>query len=144
MSNIPSPGMYAVITFPVLNRTLAIFLSPELGFLGFVVPTFIHTPFSSGRFFSCGERSFRAPWVIRPWRRTWINVHFGAREAGSARRARVCETFWKAVAAIEGCAARTDGSSECVSAEGRRRRRKSVTGIVAGVVLKVGVVVDES
>lgn len=52
--------MYAVITFPVLNRTLAIFLSPELGFLGFVVPTFKHTPLSSGRFANWGDRSFRA------------------------------------------------------------------------------------
>lgn len=58
------------MTFPVLNLTLAIFLSPELGFLGFVVPTFKHTPLSSGLFFSCGERSFRAPCDIRPWRRT--------------------------------------------------------------------------
>jgi hypothetical protein len=49
---IPSPGIYAVITFPVLNRTLAILRSPELGFLGFVVPTFRHTPFSSGLFFN--------------------------------------------------------------------------------------------
>ena len=40
------------MTLPVLNRTLAIFLSPELGFLGFVVPTFRHTPFSSGLFFN--------------------------------------------------------------------------------------------
>ena len=62
--------MYAVMTFPVLNRTLAIFLSPELGFLGFVVPTFKHTPLSSGRLASCGDRSFRARWAILPCRNT--------------------------------------------------------------------------
>jgi hypothetical protein len=49
---VPSPGIYAVTTLPVLNRTLAIFLSPEFGFLGFVVPTFKHTPFSSGLSFN--------------------------------------------------------------------------------------------
>jgi hypothetical protein len=69
-TNIPSPGIYAVMTLPVLNRTLAIFLSPEFGFLGFVVPTFKHTPLSSGRFFSCGERSLRIFCDARPLRRT--------------------------------------------------------------------------
>lgn len=54
------------MTFPVLNLTLAIFLSPELGFLGFVVPTFKHTPFNSGLFFNCGDRSFRAFCAILP------------------------------------------------------------------------------
>jgi hypothetical protein len=81
--------MYAVITFPVLNRTLAIFLSPELGFLGLVVPTFKHTPFSSGRFFSCGDRNLRAPCDILPWRNTCINVHLCARDAGVGRKGRV-------------------------------------------------------
>ena len=74
--------MYAVITLPVLNLTRAIFLSPELGFLGFVVPTFRHTPFSSGLFLSCGDRSFRAFCAILPCRRTCINVHLCARNDG--------------------------------------------------------------
>jgi hypothetical protein len=79
------------MTFPVLNLTLAIFLSPELGFFGFVVPTFRQTPFSSGLFFNCGDRSFRAPCDILPWRRTCINVHLFARDAGAGRKA-----CWKA------------------------------------------------
>jgi hypothetical protein len=45
----PSPGMIAVMTLPVLNRTLHVFLSPELGFLGVVTPTFRQTPFIAGR-----------------------------------------------------------------------------------------------
>jgi hypothetical protein len=139
---IPSPGIYAVITFPVLNRTLAIFRSPELGFLGFVVPTFRHTPFSSGLFFNCGDRSFRAPCDIRPWRRTCINVHLGARDAGSWRRD--CKAFWKAVAVIEGCVGRSDVKGEWVRAVGLSRRRRNVTGIVAAVVLTFGLVVDKS
>jgi hypothetical protein len=81
------------MTFPVLNRTLAIFLSPEFGFLGFVVPTFKHTPFNSGLFFNCGDRSFRAPCDILPCRRTCINVHLFARDAGAGRRAKVCEAL---------------------------------------------------
>ena len=120
------------MTFPVLNLTLAIFLSPELGFLGFVVPTFKHTPLSSGLFFNCGDLNFRAPCDIRPWRRTWINVHLGARDAGSGRRAR----FWKVVAAIEGCAGRRGANGNFARADGRKRRRRNVTGMVAaGVVV---------
>jgi hypothetical protein len=122
------------MTFPVLNRTLAIFLSPELGFLGFVVPTFKHTPFSSGLFFSCGDRSFRAPCDILPWRRTCINVHLCAREAGIGRKGRLWETFWKAVAAIEGCAARRGVNADLVKTVGRIRRRRNVSGIVGVVV----------
>ena len=58
------------MTLPVLNLTLAIFRSPELGFLGFVVPTFKHTPFSSGLSFNCGDRNFRAFRSALPCRRT--------------------------------------------------------------------------
>ena len=60
MCHIPSPGIYAVTTFPLLNLTLAIFLSPELGFLGFVVPTLMQTPFISGRLINAGDRLFRS------------------------------------------------------------------------------------
>lgn len=55
------------MTLPELNLTLAIFLSPEFGFFGFVIPTFKHTPFISGRLRSAGDvvlrafRSLRAP-----------------------------------------------------------------------------------
>jgi hypothetical protein len=70
--SIPSPGIYAVMTFPLLNRTLATFLSPELGFLGFVTPTRKQTPFISGHFLvaSCGEVGFRAFCPCRQPRRT--------------------------------------------------------------------------
>lgn len=78
--------MYAVTTFPLLNLTLAIFLSPEFGFFGFVVPTFRHTPFISGLFASAGDRSFRRPRADRPFRSTCINVHLCAREAGVGMR----------------------------------------------------------
>lgn len=43
------------MTVPLLSRTLATLRSPELGFLGFVVPTRRHTPFISGRFFIAGD-----------------------------------------------------------------------------------------
>jgi hypothetical protein len=90
------------MTFPVLNLTLAIFLSPELGFLGLVVPTFRHTPFSSGLFLSCGDRSFRAFCAILPCLRTWINVHLCARVEGAALGRNVDAPFGNAAAAIEG------------------------------------------
>lgn len=123
----PSPGIYAVITLPVLNRTLAIFRSPEFGFLGFVVPTLRHTPLSSGLFFSCGERSFRALCWPRPPRRTWINVHLCAIEEGCGRAATNCEACWKAgdVSAV-----RRGANGDWVRTEGRMRRRRNVTGMV--------------
>jgi hypothetical protein len=58
--NSPSPGIYAVTSMPLLNLHLAIFLSPELGFLGFVMPTRRHTPFIAGLCTSCGETFLRA------------------------------------------------------------------------------------
>jgi hypothetical protein len=36
---------------------------------------------------------------------------------------------------MEGCAVRRDVIGDCVKTEGRSRRRRNVTGIVAGVVL---------
>jgi len=63
-----------VISFPLLNLTLAVFLSPELGFFGFVMPTLIHTPFISGLNDNCGDVFFRARWATRQPRRTWLNV----------------------------------------------------------------------
>ena len=44
----PSPGIYAVITFPLLSFNSAHFLLPEFGFLGFRVNTLRHTPFRCG------------------------------------------------------------------------------------------------
>jgi hypothetical protein len=130
---IPSPGIYAVITLPVLNLTLAIFLSPELGFLGFVVPTFRHTPFNSGLSLNCGDRSFRDFCAILPCLSTCIKVHLCARDAGAARSAKVGVVVCKAVAAIEGRIDR-DGAKEADGkTDGRMRRRRIVRGIV-GVV----------
>lgn len=75
-----SPGMYAVISFWLVNRTRAIFRTAEFGFLGVVVVTFTHTPRLNGegnfegRFFrtskpvaSTGAFDF---WVrfVRPFR----------------------------------------------------------------------------
>lgn len=69
---LPSPGMYAVMTLPLLNLTLATFRSPELGFLGFVVPTLTHTPFISGLSTKAGDVGFRARCSTRQPRRTWL------------------------------------------------------------------------
>lgn len=55
-------------------------------------------------------------------------MHLFARDAGAGRRARCCEAFWKAGA---DCASRRDVSGDCANIEGRMRRRRSVTGIVA-------------
>ncbi len=60
------------MTVPLLNRTLATFLSPELGFFGFVVPTRRHTPFNAGLFFSAGDVALRAFCPVRQPRRTWL------------------------------------------------------------------------
>lgn len=129
---IPSPGIYAVITLPVLSLTLAIFRSPELGFFGFVVPTFRHTPFSSGLSFNCGDRSLRAFRAILPCRRTCINVHLCARDDGVGRAAKAGVLFWKAEAAIDGRIDRAGAKGTAERIEGRARRRKSVRGIMGG------------
>lgn len=62
------------MTLPLLKRTLATFLSPELGFFGFVVPTRRHTPFISGLFTNAGDVGFRARCSTRQPRRTWLYV----------------------------------------------------------------------
>jgi hypothetical protein len=58
----PSPGMYAVTCLPVDSRRRAILRSPELGFLGFWIPTRRHTPFACGAWVSAraGETAWRA------------------------------------------------------------------------------------
>src|SRR5690242_3126500 len=124
--------MYAVITFPVLRRTLAIFLSPELGFLGFVVPTFKHTPFSSGLLASCGDRSFRALCCILPCRRTWINVHLLARDAGVGARERPAKALWSGVAVMDDRAA---ARGNFAKTEGRTSRRRNWTGMASVVLI---------
>ena len=60
------------MTVPLLNLTLATFLSPELGFFGFVVPTRKHTPFISGLLMSAGDTGLRAFWPTLHPRSTWL------------------------------------------------------------------------
>jgi hypothetical protein len=64
----------------------------------------------------------------RPLRRTWINVHLGARDAGVGRSGSAWEAFWKDGAAIE----RRGVKPNCAKAVGRMRRRRNVSGIVWG------------
>jgi hypothetical protein len=63
---------------PELSLTLAVFLWPELGFLGLVMPTFKHTPFMAGRrsALSTGETAWRAFLAFRPFDfvRSWFRV----------------------------------------------------------------------
>jgi hypothetical protein len=121
------------MTLPVLSLTLAIFLSPELGFLGLVVPTLRHTPFSSGRLASWGDRSFRAFWAILPCRRTWISVHLFARDAGVGRKGSAARAFWTGVAPMAGRKDRAVARGVCAKREGRTRRRRNWTGMAAVV-----------
>ena len=78
--------MYAVIIFPLLNLTLAVFRSPEFGFFGLVMPTFRHTPLSSGLSTSAGERGLRAAWPRRAPRITWLYVARRGREVVKSRQ----------------------------------------------------------
>lgn len=48
--------------------------SPELGFLGFVIPTRTQTPFISGLSFNCGDVGLRALCATRQPRMTWLYV----------------------------------------------------------------------
>ena len=65
------------MTFPLLSLTFAVLRCPELGFLGFVTPTFRHTPFIAGRFAAlrAGETAWRAFLGRRLVRvRSWLRV----------------------------------------------------------------------
>jgi hypothetical protein len=55
------------MTRPVLNFTLAVLRSAELGFLGLVMPTLRQTPFKLGARTSwrAGETGLRARWAVR-------------------------------------------------------------------------------
>jgi hypothetical protein len=55
------------MTRPVDNLTLAVLRSAELGFFGFVMPTFRHTPLSEGAptWRRAGETALRARWATR-------------------------------------------------------------------------------
>ena len=113
--------MYAVITFPLLNLTLAIFLSPELGFFGFVVPTFKQTPFISGLFASAGDRSFRGGLVPLPSRTTWFRVIGRGADAEKERMGRAAVPLRSA---IEAWLKRAGVVMEVGFKDGRNRRRR--------------------
>jgi hypothetical protein len=132
------------MTLPVLNLTLAIFLSPELGFFGFVVPTFRHTPLSSGLSLNCGDRSFRAFCAILPCRRTCINVHLLARSVGVGPPAKAGVLFWKATAAREGRVDRAGANGIAERTEGRARRRRNRRDMVGAVVWLEMLALDKS
>ena len=87
MQYTPSPGISAFTTRPLLSLILAVFLSPEFGFLGFVMPTFRHTPFISGRLCRAGEAPRRAFLPRRMPFETWLKValYDGVVEKGRMR-----------------------------------------------------------
>jgi hypothetical protein len=116
----PSPGIYAVITVPLLKRTLATFLSPELGFFGFVVPTLRHTPFSSGLLTMAGDLALLAFCPFLHPRRTWLYV---ASAGGVEENARWIK---------EGCGAKAVVRRDRDGA-GRRRKAPNIRdAILAG------------
>jgi hypothetical protein len=104
---------------PLLNRTLAVFLSPEFGFLGLVIPTRKHTPFIAGLLTSCGETFLRAFCPTRQPRRTWLKVASCDWVVVKVRLEPL-----RAVSKVEGVeCGRNDGAGN------RRRRRRNVSGI---------------
>ncbi len=69
----PSPGIYAVTSYPFVNRTRATLRKAEFGFLGVVVYTRVHTP----RFWGFPSRAgafLRFPTCLRPLRTSWLIV----------------------------------------------------------------------
>jgi hypothetical protein len=108
---------------PLLNLTLAIFLSPELGFLGFVMPTRRHTPFIAGLCTSCGDTFLRAFCPTRQPFRTWLNVALGD---GVAMKVLRCATPLN-------CADGSIDAGFCGLIDGsgiRINRRRNVRGIL--------------
>lgn len=69
---------------------------------------------------------------MRPWRKTCMRVHFGARDAGVGRRGRKAD--FGIVDARKGCRARR---GEDAKIEGRRRLWRNVGGM-AGAWICVG------
>lgn len=67
------PGMYAVISTPVVRRTRATFRSAEFGFFGVVVNTRVHTPRRWGEPFSAGVFDLSVL-LSRPLRTNWAIV----------------------------------------------------------------------
>lgn len=50
--------MYEITSYPDVNLTFATFLKAELGFLGVVVYTLVHTPLLCGQFSKAGDLDF--------------------------------------------------------------------------------------
>ena len=75
--HIPSPGIYPHTILPVDSLIFATFLSALFGFLGFIVLTFVHTPFSCGRPTIPGETGWRGFFGFRGARRICIRVEEG-------------------------------------------------------------------
>src|SRR5262249_2729236 len=69
----PSPGMYVPTSIPLVSRTRAIFRSAELGFLGVIVDTRVHTPRFCGAPWRAGVFVF-SRLEIRPFRINWLTV----------------------------------------------------------------------
>lgn len=131
---------------PLLNLTLAVFLSPEFGFFGLVMPTFRHTPFICGLLTSAGETGFRARWATRQPRRTWLSVAWGwgvvvkVRCVGGREEGGGLDVEMERRRGVRG--RRTRGMEEEVE-EGRKWRRMDGAGIV-GCGIGVVVVVERA
>src|SRR4051812_42424369 len=94
------PGMYAVISMPVVRRTRATLRSAEFGFFGVVVNTRVQTPRRCGDPRSAGVLLFSVL-LSRPLRTSWAIVGTGLPGAFVARR---LQTFDGAVMRVRTCA----------------------------------------
>src|SRR5512134_2647590 len=65
--------MYEMTSKPLVRRTLATLRSAELGFLGVVVYTRVHTPRRCGEFCIAGDLLLVAS-TLRPRRTSWLMV----------------------------------------------------------------------
>src|SRR3979490_1585295 len=90
------PGMYAVISPPVVRRTRATFRSAEFGFFGVVVNTRVHTPRRCGDPRSAGVLDFSVL-LSRPLRTSWAIVGTGLLVLFVARRLQTCSRTGGAV-----------------------------------------------
>src|SRR5215210_8302629 len=69
----PTPGMYAVTSMPLVNRTRATLRRAELGFFGVVVYTRVQTPRFCGAPRRAGVLVFDFG-LTRPLRTSWLTV----------------------------------------------------------------------
>jgi hypothetical protein len=120
----------------VLNLTLAIFRSAELGFLGFMMETRTQTPFMHGRFpsDSAGDTGFRAFCGLRHPLRTWLKV--AQRRPSGLVGSEGGATKAGILGAMDAVAAAARASGEPAAIRGRRQRalRRANMAAVGGVV----------